>query len=91
MGILLKNAEAERMARELAELRGSTLTDAIKGALAKALAEERTRPARTLESLMAATAALHAATGYKPGSHKPMTKEDWDELNATGFPEIDDA
>ncbi|HYE47634.1 MAG TPA: type II toxin-antitoxin system VapB family antitoxin [Caulobacter sp.] len=90
MSILLKNPDAERMARELADLRGSTLTDAIKGALAKALAEERTRRP-TLEELREATRRFHAASGGLKPDRGPVTKQEWDELNATGFPEIDDA
>ncbi len=79
MGILLKNAEAEQMARELAELRGSTLTDAIKGALKKALAEEKARTPRTLESMIAATERFRKAAGITKDT-PPVTKADFDAL-----------
>ena len=39
MAILIKNPETERKARELASLRGVSLTGAIDSALEKALAE----------------------------------------------------
>ena len=41
MAILIKNPETERKARELASLRGVSLTGAIDGALDKALARGR--------------------------------------------------
>jgi hypothetical protein len=79
MSILLKNPEAERMARELAALRGSTLTDAIKGALDKALAEEKAKTPRTRESMIAANDRFRKAAGLdKP--HPPITKADFDAL-----------
>lgn len=92
MGLFIKNPNTERKARELASIDGKSLTAAIEDALDAALAQRRAaRPRPTLESLMAATAAMHAACGYVPGSSPPVTKEEWDELNETGFPEIDDA
>lgn len=93
MGLFIKNAEVERKARQIAARRGVGITATIEQAL-DLLArqdEAQPRPERTLESLMEATRKFHEACGgLKPGI-KPMTKEDWDELNATGFPEIDDA
>ena len=40
MAILIKNPETERKARELATLRGLSITAALDGALDRALAEE---------------------------------------------------
>jgi antitoxin VapB len=44
MAILIKNAEVERRARELAALTGQTLTSAIDEAVKLRLARERAKP-----------------------------------------------
>lgn len=88
MAILIKNPETERKARELASLKGETLTGAIDGALDKALAEvspPRRKP--TLEEMHAATERLWERAGVKP-PFAPVTKEEWDEINEVpGLPE----
>jgi antitoxin VapB len=91
MAILIKNPETERKVRELASLKGETLTGAIDGALDKALADampKRRRP--TLEEIVAATDEVHRRAGIK-GPQAPVTKAEWDELNEIpGFAERDD-
>jgi antitoxin VapB len=91
MAILIKNPETERKARELATLKGETLTGAIDGALDKALAEAMPKTRRpTLEEIIAATDEVHRRTGIK-GPQAPVTKAEWDELNEIpGFAERDD-
>lgn len=81
MAILIKNPETERKARELASLRGLSITAALDGALDRALAEappKRQRP--TIEEMEAATVKLWEDAGIK-GPLPPVTKEEWDEIN----------
>ena len=91
MAILIKNPETERKARELATLKGETITGAIDGALEKALAEalpKRRKP--TLEEMIAATDEVHRRAGIK-GPQRPVTKAEWDEINEVpGFAESGD-
>ena len=88
VAILIKNPETERKARELASLKGQTLTAVIDGALDRALEEaapERRKP--TLEEMIAATERFRALSGVK-GPLPPVTKEEWDEINEIpGFDE----
>jgi len=90
VAILIKNPETERKARELASLKGETLTGAIDGALDKALAEavpKRRKP--TLEEMIAATDRMRARAGIA-GPQPPITKAEWDEINEVpGFAEDD--
>ena len=91
MAILIKNPETERKARELASLRGQSITAVIDGALDRALAEaqpKRRRP--TVEEMEAATELLWQEAGIK-GPLPPVTKAEWDEINEVpGFHEDDD-
>ncbi len=91
MAILIKNPETERKARELASLRGQSITAAVDGALERALAEtppSRRRP--SLEEMIAATEALRREAGIT-GPLPPVTKAEWDELNEIpGLAEDDD-
>ena len=81
MAILIKNPETERKARELASLKGISLTGAIDGALDKALAEAAPKkPRPTIEDMRAATEKLWARAGVRP-PFEPVTKAEWDELN----------
>jgi hypothetical protein len=93
MGILIKNPETERKARELAALRGDTLTGAIDKALDKALEAERTKPKKkyTLEEKIAATEAFRKSLGIDPKTWVPVTKAEWDSLWPTGISEIDNS
>ncbi len=82
MGIFIKNPETERKARELARLRGQTLTAAIDGALDHALAVESPpiRKARTMEEIEAATDELRRRLGLDKVK-VVVTREDFDALN----------
>lgn len=88
MAILIKNPETERKARELASLRGQSITAVIDGALERALADAQAKPRKlSLEGMIAATEALHERARLR-GPLPPMTKADWDELNEIpGFAE----
>jgi antitoxin VapB len=90
MAILIKNPETERKARELASLRGMSLTGAIDGALDKALAEAAPRRRKpTLEEMIAATDRVRARAEIT-GPQPPVTKAEWDEINdVPGFAEDD--
>jgi antitoxin VapB len=91
MAILIKNPETERKARELASLKGVSLTGAIDGALDKALAEaEPARRKRTLQEMREATARFREQIGMH-GPQPPVTKAEWDEINEIpGFAEDED-
>jgi len=81
MAILIKNPETERKARELASLRGQSITSVIDGALEQALAMEPPRRRKlSLPEMIAATDRLHERAGDR-GPLPPLTKADWDELN----------
>ena len=90
MAILIKNPETERKARELASLRGLSITAALDGALEKALAETPPKPRKlSLAGMIAATEALHERARLR-GPLPPITKADWDDLNEIpGFDEDD--
>jgi antitoxin VapB len=79
MALSIKTAEADRLARELAELRGETITQAVTVALREQCARERTRP-RTPQEKEAAVDAILSRLG-PPEDPRPMTKEDWDEAS----------
>ena len=91
MAILIKNPETERKARELASVRGLSITAALDGALDRALTEAQVKRRKlSLAEMIAATAALRAEAGIA-GPLPPVTKAEWDELNEIpGFAEDDD-
>jgi hypothetical protein len=93
MGIFIKKPEVERKARELARLRGQTLTAAIEEALDRQLSTVGAKPQRrrTVAELEAATERFRKKIGLDRVEVKPMTRKDWDALWPTGIPEIDDA
>lgn len=96
MGILIKNAETERAVREIAALRGQTLTGVIDALAREALEREIAKQAvperkRTLEEMRAATAHFRRVSGLDKLPPKPVTKAEWDALWPTGIPEIDNA
>lgn len=82
MGIFIKNPETERKARELAKLRGGSLTAVIDAALEAALVEERektsTRP--SANEIEAASARLRAAIGIDRKPQPPVVREEFDAL-----------
>lgn len=88
MAILIKNPEVERKARELAALRGLTITAALDGALDRALAEtppKRRKP--TAEEMLEATRRFRERAGIT-GPLPPVTRADFDALWEDG-PEFD--
>lgn len=90
MAILIKNVETERKARELASLRGQSITSVIDGALDRALADMQPKRRPTIEEMDAATDELWTRAG-KFGPQPPVTKAEWDEINEVpGFSEGDD-
>jgi antitoxin VapB len=96
MGIFIKNPEVERKARELAALKGKSLTAVIEEGLDRQLAEQTQQPkpsARrpTVEEMIEATERFRRKIGLDKVKVEPMTKRDWDALWPTGIPEIDDA
>ena len=80
MAILIKNPETERKARELAALRGQTITAALDGALSVALADTQSKRQLTVADIEAATDRFWKQAGVK-GPFPPVTKEEWDEIN----------
>ena len=81
MAILIKNPETERKARELASLRGQSITAVIDGALDRALADVQSKPRKlSLEGMIAATEALHVRAGIK-GPLPPVSEGEWDDMN----------
>lgn len=81
MSIFIKNPETERKARELARLRGETLTAVIDAALDRALEAETpiVRKARSVEEVMAATEEFRRKVGLDKVS-LGVTKADFDAL-----------
>jgi len=90
MAILIKNPETERKARQLASLRGQSITSVIDGALERALAEAQPKRRKlSLTEMIAATDRLHEEAGIR-SPLPPVTKEEWDELNEIPGLEDDD-
>jgi antitoxin VapB len=90
VAILIKNPETERKARELAILRGQSITAVIDGALDRALQDAQPKRRPTVAEMLAATEKFRARAGIT-GPQPPVTKEEWDEINEIpGFRENDD-
>lgn len=53
MGLSIKNDDVEKLARELARLRGTSITEAIKQSLADAIAAESSDREKRLQRLLA--------------------------------------
>lgn len=74
MALSIKTDEADRLARELAQLTGETLTDAVTTALRERLARERLeREGDYVSRLMA-----FAESVAPEFDRRPVTKEEWD-------------
>jgi antitoxin VapB len=74
MALSIKTDEADRLARELAQLTGETLTDAVTNALRERLAREReVQKADYVARLMAFAESV--APKY---DRRPVTKAEWD-------------
>lgn len=101
MGIFIKNPETERVVRELAALRGDTITGVIDSVAREALMRQReleirrARGAMSVEDRMAkmqaATDLFRRQSGLDKLPSDPIPKSEWDALWPTGIPEIDDA
>jgi antitoxin VapB len=81
LGIFIKNPEVERKARELARLRGVTLTDAVGQALESALSSEAAKIQRrpTFDEMVEATERFRRKAGLDKRKLK-ITKADFDAL-----------
>ena len=79
MALSIKTEEADRLARELARLRGETITEAVTVALREQCAREReAAPART-ETSQTLEAWL---SGIRSGfDTRPVSKAEWDEAS----------
>jgi antitoxin VapB len=84
MGILIKNPDAERAVRELAELTGESLTTAVEIAVRERLAAKQRelppRRLRTVTEIMEATDRFRKAVGLDQRKLN-VTKADFDEIN----------
>jgi antitoxin VapB len=80
MAILIKNPETERKARELALLKGQSITAAIDAALEHELANAGPKRRPTAEEILEATRRFRASAGIR-GPQPPVTKAEWDEIN----------
>ena len=93
MGILIKNPEAERAVRELAQLTGESLTTAIEIAVKERLAAKRQEKPKHVPRSPAEMKALtrHLFTPEaRAGLLPPITKADFDELwEIPGVADID--
>jgi antitoxin VapB len=80
MGIFIKNPETERIVREVAALRGETITGVIDALAREALEREQPKPRkRTLEDMRAATDEFRRKTGLDKRKLN-VTKADFDAL-----------
>ncbi len=81
MSVFIRNPEVERAARELARLRGVSLTEAVGDAVESALEAQRAKPQRrpSIEDMVAATDRFRKATGLDAGK-LGVTKADFDAL-----------
>jgi len=96
MGIFIKNPETVKVVREIAALRGQTVTRVIDALAHEALAREAAKSPvpmrkRTLEEMQAATDHFRRVSGLDKLPPRPVTKAEWDALWPTGISEIDDA
>jgi len=92
MGIFIKNPETERVVREVAALRGETITGVIDALAREALARETSTPPKrrpTLSEMMAATEEFRRAVGLDKRKLN-VTKADFDELNEIPGLELQD-
>jgi antitoxin VapB len=91
MGIFIKNPETERVVREVAALRGTTITGVIDALAREALEREQSKsPRRTLESMRAATAEFRRKAGLDK-TKLNVTKADFDALwEIPGVTDVED-
>jgi antitoxin VapB len=80
MALSIKTDEADRLARKLARMRGETITEAVTVALREQCAREEAKP-RTYEERLAAIEKSAADVRRHLNDLRPVTKEEWDEIN----------
>ena len=91
MGILIKNPEAERAVRELAELTGESLTTAVEIAVKERLAAKRQEKPKHVPRSPAEMKAItrrFLTPAARAGLIPPPTQADYDEINF--IPGLDD-
>lgn len=79
MALSIKTEEADRLARELAQLRGESITQAVTVALREQCARERGKPRTPQEKRARLEAFLDSIEGHY--DRRPVTKEEWDEAS----------
>ena len=81
MSLFIRNTEAETAARELAQLQGKTLTEAVRDSLKATLEAERAKPRRrpTVDEILAATDEFRRKAGLDKVKLN-VTKADFDAL-----------
>jgi antitoxin VapB len=77
MALSIKTEKADKLARELAQLTGETMTTAVTVALEERLERERAARDENLAEKIQAFVAEHAADF---DWSRPVTREEWDEL-----------
>ncbi len=76
MALSIKTAEADHLARALAQVTGETMTDAVTVALRERLARERAR--RAAEADLPARLAALSARLRQSYDTRPISREEWD-------------
>jgi antitoxin VapB len=79
MALSIKTEEADRLARELARLRGETITEAVTVALREQCAREKGRPRTKEQKAAAIDEIVERMRPYLDA--RPVTKEEWDEAS----------
>jgi antitoxin VapB len=79
MALSIKTEEADRLARELARLRGETITEAVTVALREQCAREKGRGRTPEQKIADVNAFLESIRGRY--DTRPVTKEEWDEAS----------
>jgi len=79
MALSIKTEEADRLARELARLRGETITEAVTVALRELCARERSKLRTPQQKRADLEAFLDSIEGHF--DKRPVTKEEWDEAS----------
>ena len=78
MALSIKTEEADRLARELAQLTGESMTEAVTNALSQRL--ERERAARHVDPDEVRRLLAHAARIRSGMDCRPVTREEIDEM-----------
>ena len=79
MALSIKTEEADRLARELARLKGETLTEAVTVALRERCERERAAVRTPEQKIADMDAFLERIRGHY--DTRPVTKEEWDEAS----------